>query len=389
MVQSDRHFHDFAPHTLLKHATYKAYVQRWARILLARPGRSLLRIVDACAGMGGDDAGNPGSPVIAAVEADRAGEQMSQLRGEPVRIEVVAIEKDRKRFEVLAARMAGHGGRHRALQGTLGDYIVELERDFARVPMLFFIDPFGLEPLKAEVVRRCLAGGKNEIFLLFADQAALRHHGVLLARDDEEQAPAQGSLFGDDTPQQTAQPDPARVHTALTAAAVERIMDSVYGEIDWRSGIANVPASRRRQAFVEMYVQLLTGYGAQRVLPLPIIGRQHKYHLIYATHSPYGYRVMKEEVGRSWNAGLVTERAKEMMKLGTSLGRQTLLRDVLTHFGGFEAPWWVDDRNAVSVRRFALEDTAAMPHQMEDLKEDLHRYRMPGRALRYRFPTLG
>jgi hypothetical protein len=63
MTKNKGHFEAFAPHTLLKHAVYDCYVERWSRILLR--WHDTIRIVDACAGEGADDEGNPGSPLIA------------------------------------------------------------------------------------------------------------------------------------------------------------------------------------------------------------------------------------------------------------------------------------------------------------------------------------
>jgi three-Cys-motif partner protein len=381
---SSRHFEDFASHTLLKHRTYASYVERWARILLYRPPLTRLRIVDACAGSGGDEAGNPGSPLIAVREADAAARQMSEHRGTPVTIEVVAIEKDPARFAELARRMAPHAGRHRALPGTLADHIADFERDFASVPTLFFIDPFGLEPLRADVVKRCLAGSRNEVFLLFADQAALRHWGVIAARDEDPPSP-ELDLFGEAPAAREPRTSPAAID--ITAAAAERIMDAVFGSRRWRDVITATARPRRRQAFVDLYVELLKEFGAGRVLPLPVIGEQHKYHLIYATHSPFGYGVMKQEVERGWKSGLVGARATELMRLGTSVSRTRLRGMVETAFAGREVSWGDEDRRVPSIRRHVLENTPAMPHQLDALKDDLQARRVPGmRRLVYRFP---
>lgn len=139
MVDSARHFESFEPHTLLKHAILRAYEERWARVLMARPGspRRRVRIVDACAGAGQDEIGNPGSPLISIREAEKARDQLSALRGEPVEVQVVAIEKDRTRFTQLAQLVQAFQGRHTALCGTLGDYISRLEPDFISTPTLF------------------------------------------------------------------------------------------------------------------------------------------------------------------------------------------------------------------------------------------------------------
>ena len=62
----DKHFDEFEPHTLLKHAILKTYLATWAMRLLqwGRAG-DVVYFVDAFAGQGRDGVGNPGSPAIA------------------------------------------------------------------------------------------------------------------------------------------------------------------------------------------------------------------------------------------------------------------------------------------------------------------------------------
>jgi len=78
VTRNRRHFNRFAAHTRLKHAIYRYYVERWARILLHTWDR--VRIVDACAGAGADDEGTPGSPLIALDEGEKAASQLSALK---------------------------------------------------------------------------------------------------------------------------------------------------------------------------------------------------------------------------------------------------------------------------------------------------------------------
>ena len=384
MIQSADHFSSFEAHTLLKHAIYRAYVERWARILGKHHGR--LQIVDACAGSGADENGRPGSPVIAVIEADKAAKQMTAIRGEPVQVEVLAIEKDPARFGELAARMSSYGGRHVARQGTLAEHITRLERDFANVPMLFFIDPFGLEPLQADVVRRALAGRKNEVFLLFADQAALRHVGAADAVAEATTGPQELDLFGEEKA-----PPSSTVSRAseITGKRANEILDAAFDGMDWREA-AKAPRPRRRQAFVDLYCELLRTFGSKHVLALPVydLSNAPKYHLIYATKSGRGYEVMKDSIERGWKAGFVGARAVEMMRLGTQISDVRLRELVEEHFAGWEVPWSSDQSGDVTVRRYALQDTPAMPSQMEALKKALKPFRVPNRRdYRYSFPA--
>ncbi|HEY0019827.1 MAG TPA: three-Cys-motif partner protein TcmP [Longimicrobium sp.] len=229
-------------------------------------------------------------------EAEKAREQLSAMRGAPVEVQVVAIEKDRARYAQLEQIVQTFGGRHQAWCGTLGDHIARLEPEFSTTPTLFFIDPFGLNPLQAEVVRRALRGTHNEVLLLFADQAALRHIGAAAAMDASDEQPL--SLFDEDA---TLQAPAASRELQVTADAANRIMNAAFGDDRWRA-VMRHPAQSRRQALVEMYGELLESMGAKRVLSLPMIGKgsRLKYHLMFATKSGKGYEVMKDSVERAW-----------------------------------------------------------------------------------------
>ncbi|HEX6040534.1 three-Cys-motif partner protein TcmP [Longimicrobium sp.] len=383
MVQSARHFESFEPHTLLKHAILRAYEERWARVLLVRTGspRRRVRIVDACAGAGQDESGNPGSPLISIHEAEKAREQLSTMRGEPVEVQVVAIEKDRARFAQLSQLVQEFHGRHTAHCGTLGDYIARLEPDFGNTPTLFFIDPFGMEPLQAEVVHRALGGPQNEVLLLFADQAALRHIGAAAAVEVADDPVL--SLFGGE---EAAQPPMPSKELKLTADAAIRIMTAAFGDERWRRVMSLAP-ERRRQALVDLYGELLKSMGARHVLSLPMIGKgsRLKYHLMFATRSGKGYEVMKDSVERAWNGELVADKAVQMMRMGVAAPSTVIAQSIRTHFAGRRVAW-TGDRSTDSVRVYALQETAAMPHQLEEIKQLLAPLRVPGeRAFVYDF----
>lgn len=110
------HFQQFEPHTLLKHAIFGYYVERWARILLRKFPK--VRLVDACAGCGKDDAGNDGSPLIGIRVLDAAVAQLRAELKEKREGEVWAIEKKPGYFKKLQPLVKRP---HRSLLGTLED----------------------------------------------------------------------------------------------------------------------------------------------------------------------------------------------------------------------------------------------------------------------------
>lgn len=385
MADSADHFESFEPHTRLKHAILRAYVERWSRILLVRSSatRQRVRIVDACAGAGQDESGNLGSPLIAIQEAEKAREQMAEYHAGSSDVQIIAIEANRKRFTQLKERIDAVEGAHVALHGSLADYIDRLERDFASTPTLFFIDPFGMEPLQAEVVRRALRGPKNEVLLLFAHQAGLRHLGAADAVEEPEEREL--TLFG--SGERTGAPAPPKSkELQLTADAAVRILSAAFGDERWRA-VQSLSRPKRRQALVDMYSDLLRSMGARYVLPLPIIGNQTqlKYHLVFATKAAKGYEVMKDSIERALRTDLVDRRSTQLMRMGVAASTAVVQEEVRKRFAGRVVPWAGEQPDA-SVKACALQETPAMPHQLDELKQQLAPLRVSGeRALVYDF----
>lgn len=381
MARNKAHFNRFAPHTRLKHAIYRRYVERWARILLSRWDR--VRIVDACAGAGADDEGTPGSPLIALDEGERAAAQISAAKGIRKAVELVCIERSKGRLRKLQERVGSREG-VTFIQGTLTDAIDRFVGDAARIPHLYFIDPFGLAPLRAETIRKALSGPHNEVFLLFAGPAIRRHFGSFLSVQDEPSV--EQDLFGFADVGANPQDEEAEAARVRGAEASAQILDTAFGHRDWKA-ILNLPQKRRLEAAVEMYCDLLRELGATHVLPMPILDGNGnlKYHLIYATKSPRGYEVMKDALERGLNEGIVGK--EEQMHFGSTISPHEVERLVRQHFAGKEAPWSADG-NGETVKGFALRDTPASVRQVIDLKERLRELKMPGRGVqRYKFPS--
>jgi hypothetical protein len=375
MTKNRDHFEVFAPHTLLKHAVYGFYVERWSRILLRF--FDTLRIVDACAGEGGDVSGNPGSPLIALRKGAEAARQLTASSRVPKRVELIAIEKSLKNFRNLEQRI-GSEPNVRLIHGTLADVIDSLGQQSAAVPHLYFIDPFGVSPLNASVIRRALQGPRNEVFLLFAGPAIRRHFGAfegVYALDDET---PQGSLFEEIPPERIATPPTFAQQTA--AGSSEGILDAAFGSADWRS-LLKLPGNQRLTAAVDLYCDVLFGFGAKRVLPMPVLDRNlHlKYHLIYATKSPRGFDVMKDAMSRALGKGLVGS------EWGVELGMSGKVSEVVAAIrkrfrGNADVPWR-------EVKAYALEETRYMPWQRERLQSELEQFAVGGKsnARLYRF----
>ena len=402
MTRSDDHFEEFAPHSRYKHLILRAYFEAWLRKLGLRPGAGpTLCYVDACAGRGTDDAGNAGSPVIAAFAAREAVRQLTALQGRAPSISVIAIEKDDAHYASLVENLKPYEPAAEALMGDLREHLPTLEARFGNTPTLYFIDPFGLAPLQADVVRRAFAGEKNELLLLFADQAALRHFGAAMATESkaarahrEQLEAASLTLFPDLEIAAAAARAPrvARSQKALeiTKERAIEILDAAYGRQTWRAEVEKVPDVERRAKFRALYAEFLRTCGASYVLDIPVFNSEgeHVYTLIHASKSEHGYRAMKEAVAWALNHAPLPRAVVEAMRLRMSVPLDpvaTLLRD---QFAGITVRWAEapDDKRAFSLKRYVLAETPVQVFQLADLEAVLKPFRQPGRTRLYTFP---
>lgn len=318
--------------------------------------------------------------MIALREGEEAAAQISAETGGRKVVEFVFVERSKGRFARLQANV-GERPNVRFVRGTLENVIGELERDGKRIPHLYFIDPFGLAPLRADTIRRALTGPHNEVFLLFAGPAIRRHFGSYLSTKADD---VQDDLFGEDLQSQVDEGDEAR---ARGAEVSEAILDTAFGNGEWRE-ILKLSPERRLEAAVALYCSVLRGLGASHVLPIPILdgAGNLKYHLIYATKSGLGYEVMKDALERGLNEGLVGK--EEHMRLGTTISTHEVERLVKKHFAGREVLWSADD-SGETVKSYALRETPASVRQVKELKERLKVLKVPGGGHhRYMFPPL-
>ena len=401
MSQSQTHFDEFQPHSKHKHLILKQYFLAWGHKLGLRAGAgNLILFVDACAGRGQDDVGNHGSPLIAAVAAAVAQENVSARRLCPFHIHVVAIEEDRANNGALTKVLAPFGPTVTVLLGTFVDRIDEVEQGYPDTPTLYFIDLFGLKPLSSDVVRRALTGAKNEALLLFADQAALRHFGAIIA--EETRAERRHRLAADPLPLFPTLVA-AGIHDLANAAtesreALEitrenalRIMNSAFGDENWLAQIELVPQHLRRRELINLYSSRLRSWGATHTLRVPIADSSgtHAYTLIHASKSSKAYTTMKEAVSNALDhsplPASVVDRMRELVRCGLDV----LETEVRRKFAGRTVRWseHPQDRNAKCVRKIVLEESEAYPFELDELKSHLRRLQLPGRSLVYSFPV--
>jgi three-Cys-motif partner protein len=394
MVDSEDHFDEFEPHTRLKHLILKAYVASWAFKMLLRPGAGdKVYFIDACAGAGMDEQGHHGSPVIAAVEAAVARSKVREMTQRPVEVVTIAIEKEAPEFRSLEANLAPFAPRARALRGELRNHLPALLEEIGDSPILCFIDPFGVEPLRAQVVRAILQRRHCEVFVLLHDQGCLRHYGAVSSIELDEDSGSTdlfGVLEGRLEPKPlTARQEASELARQVTAARAVEILDAAFDVIPWRMRLEASPHAKRRAEFVHMYKDLLADCGARYVLPIPIRnnGNQHVYHLIHASHSASGLMAMKQAVSSALNKTDLDATAADTIRFAIRSPLRKIVGDIATRFAGRVMPWTKPNADGLQpLGEYVLAETPVFPHEIAELKELLKRFKQKGKSLVYQFP---
>jgi three-Cys-motif partner protein len=330
----DDHFGMFQAHTRLKHFLLAVYLKQWASILIA--GRTnagataprMLWFVDAFAGAGRDEQGTPGSPVIAAEIAIEINKVHYAKPGKTSGMRVLAIEADQGRYEQLSKALESYSAVAEVRPGSLKDIIGKvmpfLEQHDA--PALFFLDPFGVHGLDATLLPQIFQVKRTEILLLFSDEGAVR-----LAGKAEAKVPTRGELlaqrqdgrlsFGDESDAKLEEQDRLDVEKILAGHAsnprAAEILNLTFGGKDWRGIIENTPAPQRRQAFVNLYKEVLTDAGAKYVLPFAVTTEngRHKYTLMHASTHSSAFAAMKDAMHRAHKQRAESQKGDDLFGL--------------------------------------------------------------------------
>lgn len=436
-MSRNKHFERFESHTQLKHFLLKAYLKKWANILVQDRGRDDRRprriwFVDAFAGCGRDGVGAPGSPVIAAnVAREIAAEYFGAPRGVPLPpdrgMRVIAVEANPAHARALAANMAMYTGEEPRVAtvhaGVLQGFITDLQPRVCRDPVLYFLDPFGLDGLDAALLQQLFDGPRREVLLLFSETGAVRLAGhamapapsrehLLAARDSTH------SLFGADEDAAIEQEDLSVIDQRL--GGYGRKEDSIakltraFGSEAWKPVFLSTPPSLRRERLLDLYGDVLRNAGATYILRFQVTTNagEHKYTMLHASTHPAAFAAMKEAMH---SARRTVPRAAEQPVLfslddtestGLDSARhdapavETVASDELRqvheaveqiarHFAGQAEVRWTDERaRRGGVKQFALHETPLLPHQFDALKDALHRrgYRTASRPTTYAFP---
>jgi len=400
-----KHFGEFKDHTLLKHYLLESYVKAWATILMTRGGFRRVWFVDAFAGAGCDSQGRDGSPLIAAKIAEAVNREAFP---EGITIEtgmhVLAIEADRDRYARLVQCLEPYTSRADQLaivrEGTLDERLDKFLQFVKQDPVLYFLDPFGIDGLSTEVLDRVLRAPRSEVLALFADEGAVRLYGKVTAEPDEgrevDLARAQTSLLGEEDHARSVAEAEQRARRRAAGhksnPRAEEILKRALGGDWWMPLIDTTPPEARQRRFRDCYVTVLRQHGASYVLPFSVDTDQgrHKYFLLHGSKQAAAFVAMKDAMDRA------RKRQAERRGTVTLLGELIVETDigeaadrVAAHFAGRTVRWTGLKPLRDSVKGFALEATDIWMHELEALQAEFVRRgwaRMEGRAQAYAFP---
>jgi three-Cys-motif partner protein len=411
----------FQAHTRLKHFLLEVYLKQWASILIA--GRTnagataprMLWFVDAFAGAGRDEQGTPGSPVIAAKIATEINEAHYPEAGKTSGMRVLAIESDQGRYEQLSQALESYSAvvevRRGSLHGIIGKVMPFLEQHDA--PALFFLDPFGVHGLDATLLPQIFRVKRTEILLLFSDEGAVR-----LAGKAEAKVPTRAELlerrrdgrlsFGGETDAEFEEQDRLDVEKILAGHSsnprAAEILNLTFRGKDWRVIVERTPVPLRRQAFVDLYKEVLTDAGAKYVLPFAVTTEQgrHKYTLMHASTHSSAFAAMKDAMHRAHKQRAANQKGDDLFGLlgidvsdagadgafSSGADIRDVAAQVAREFQG-KSIRWTGKPGEGTLSEHLLRHSPLLKHELPMLEKELVRsgYLESKSPRTYRFPT--
>ena len=267
-MSSDSVLWPLGDHTLGKHRVLEEYLKAWFPIVASRFQKLLF--IDGFAGPGEYSGGELGSPLIAL-------RVFSDLEKRPeARVTYLFVEADQRRADHLQGMVdhylesvgADYDVRVRAgtFENVVGRGLSILEGDSKRLPPSFaMIDPFGVEGLPLDLVRRLLSQPSSEVYISFMYESMNRFHS----------------------------------HPNFEAA-----MDSLFGDAGWRPLFDIADLEERHRAVCSFYAGRLRNAGAKYVLRFDLReARRLRYTIFFATSNLLGCDRMKSAIWKVMPAG--------------------------------------------------------------------------------------
>lgn len=256
---------DLDPHTEVKHAIFKRYLDAWIPILSKFHG---INIIDGFAGPGEYKGGKEGSPVIAIRTLI---EHKIKVKSN---VSFIFIEKDKKRCGHLNKKLADFklpsNVKYECICGkfeeVIGEILQNLNQNQTRLaPTFVFIDPFGFKGFPFELIKGIMNSGKCEVLINFMFEDINRFIGL---------------------PQN------------------EKTMQSFFGVNKWKEVKGNTDPVKRLKALHGLYREQLERI-ADFVLSFKMKNKFNKtdYFLFFATNNIKGLKKMKEAMWKADPSG--------------------------------------------------------------------------------------
>ena len=250
-------------HTRGKHLVLQSYMDAWLPIILSQYDRALF--VDAFAGPGEYQNGEPGSPTIA-MRALTNHAHKGALTG---RMDYIFIEKEENRYTHLRnviereksnspsiCHVTSHND---TFEGVFPELIRLLESN--RSPAFVMIDPFGVSGVSMEQIEALMEYPSTEVYFSFMYD--------WINRFDSEPG------FADH-------------------------LDKLFGCPDWRQAANSDDTSIRKNIFHDTYKRQLRRAGGKHILSFELFdGNRHVYTLFFTTQSDQGCDKMKQAMWKT------------------------------------------------------------------------------------------
>ncbi|MCH7989021.1 MAG: three-Cys-motif partner protein TcmP [Planctomycetes bacterium] len=271
-------------HTFAKHAILRGYLEAWFPIL-SRQSAILQRqfnmsskgeilFIDAFAGPGEYENGEPGSPIIALRTASQHEVQF------PFPIRLLFIEKNKARFanlQKVIEKEQIHGEKSQSIIlndpkcGDCDDILNDLMNHYEKRaikfgPCLAFMDKFGFSGVSMKLISRIMKNSECEIFTL------LEYQGMNRFIQDESKADALTRAFGGD---------------------------------EWRDA-QNLPETEQRRFLIKKYIEAIKARGNTKyVCHFTMFDQDGRvlYWLIFCTNSLRGLEEMKKAMWKVDKSG--------------------------------------------------------------------------------------
>ncbi len=254
---------ELKPHTAAKHAILRRYLQGYYPKL----SRSYKRImvVDGFAGPGVYLDGEDGSPIVALDALEQHGDFDNMAK---CSFKFLFIEERRDRVnvlrDILKARNVAANVDVMVRHGTFEHHVEEALEELRRrpgMPAFFMLDPFGVKGLSLDVLRRIAGYAKTELLISFMYQSTNRFHTT----------PEFRQHLGD------------------------------FVDVGEWSQIERLQGDKRKDFLRGLYERGLGSVGMEyvRLFEMRDERNQPEYFLAFASHSPYGLRVIEDAM---WTA---------------------------------------------------------------------------------------